>query len=139
MEMLQRDPVLGDAPPALDLSGLPFRTDAGIGTRGAVGLLVLETDQTIEHEFRAVGPREVVALYAARLRNNATITPETLCAMEPLIASATALLPPVSVGAIGFRCTSGTLMIGEAVVAEHVRAVRPGARVSDPVMCGRPP
>jgi maleate isomerase len=133
MEMVQRDKALGAAPPALDLSGLPFRTDAGIGTRGAVGLLVLETDQTIEHEFRAVWPADGVALYAARLHNDATITPETLRAMEPLIAPATALLPPVSVGAIGFACTSGALMIGEAVVAEHVRAVRPGVRVSDPV------
>lgn len=126
-----------DAPaldlPALDLSGLDFRTDAGIGTRGAVGLLVLETDQTIEHEFRAVWPREGVALYAARLHNDVAITPETLRAMEPLIAPATALLPPVPVGAIGFACTSGALMIGEAVVARHVRSVRPDAATSDPV------
>jgi maleate isomerase len=94
------------APPALDLSGLDFRTDAGIGTRGAVGLLVLETDQTIEHEFRAVWPREGVALYAARLHNDVAITPGTLRAMEPLIAPATALLPPVPVGAIGLPWSS---------------------------------
>lgn len=133
MELVHRDETLGAAAPLLDLPRLPFTTDAGIGTRGAVGLLVLETDQTIEHEFRAVWPREGVALYAARLHNDVAITPESLRAMEPLIAPAAALLPPVPVGAIGFACTSGALMIGEAAVARHVASVRPGARVSDPV------
>ncbi|MFQ3623063.1 MAG: Asp/Glu racemase [Acetobacteraceae bacterium] len=133
MEIVQNEMAKYAVSPALDLSGLPFRTDAGIGTRGAVGLLVLKTDQTIEHEFRAVWPRDGVGLYAARLHNDATITPQTLRAMEPLIAPATALLPPVELGAIGFACTSGALMIGEATVAGHVRSVRPQVAVSDPV------
>lgn len=133
MEIVHRGATPGVEGPRLDLSGLPFATDAGLATRGAVGLLVLETDQTIEHEFRLVWPREGVALYAARLHNDATITPETLRAMEPLIAPAAALLPPVPIGAIGFACTSGALMIGEAEVARHIASARPEARVSDPV------
>jgi maleate isomerase len=53
----------------VDLEKLPFETDRGIGSRAALGLLVLETDQTIEDEFRAVWPDPGVALYAARLHN----------------------------------------------------------------------
>ena len=35
--------------PEKDIIKLPFQTDAGIGSRARIGLLVLQTDQTIEH------------------------------------------------------------------------------------------
>jgi maleate isomerase len=127
-----------DAPaadrPEVDLEGLPFQTDRGIGSRAALGLLVLETDQTIEDEFRAVWPGDGVALYAARLHNDVRITPETLLEMQGLIAPTTRLLPfMVDLSVVAFACTSGSLVIGESRVAELVRSVRPNARVTDPV------
>ena len=122
------------APLALDLEGLDFATDAGVGSRAALGLLVLETDQTIEDEFRAIWPAEGVALYAARLHNDPVITPETLQAMEGLIQPATRLLiPPVHLDVIAFACTSGAMVIGERRVADLIREVRPNAKVTDPV------
>ena len=118
----------------VDLEGLAFETDQGIGTRAALGLLVLETDQTIEDEFRAVWPDRGVALYAARLHNDVRITPETLMEMTGLIAPTTRLLPfMVDLSVVAFACTSGALVIGEARVAELVRSVRPHAQVTDPV------
>ncbi len=123
-----------DASLKVDLEKLPFATDKGIGNRAAVGLLVLETDQTIEDEFRAVWPTEGVALYASRLHNDVQITPQTLKEMEGLIAPATQLLPfMVELPVVAFACTSGALVIGEAQVAERVRTVRPNAAVTDPV------
>lgn len=118
----------------VDLERLPFETDRGIGARAALGLLVLETDQTIEDEFRAIWPREGVALYAARLHNDAQITPQTLKEMEALIAPTTRLLPfMVELSVVAFACTSGSLVIGERRVAELIHGVRPGAQVTDPV------
>ncbi|MBV9136241.1 MAG: hypothetical protein JO357_04205, partial [Hyphomicrobiales bacterium] len=35
----------------VDRENMEFETDGGIGTKAALGLLVLETDQTIEDEF----------------------------------------------------------------------------------------
>jgi maleate isomerase len=120
--------------PEVDLEGLPFQTDRGIGSRAALGLLVLETDQTIEDEFRAVWPDDGVALYAARLHNDVQITPETLLGMRELIAPTTRLLPfMVDLSVVAFACTSGSLVIGESRVAELVRSVRPNVRVTDPV------
>jgi maleate isomerase len=117
-----------------DLENLPFRTDKGVGTRAALGLLVLETDQTIEDEFRAIWPADGVALYAARLHNDVNITPETLKAMEALIVPTTQLLPgSVDISVMAFACTSGALVIGEQRVAELIRTVRPRAAVTDPV------
>lgn len=125
---------LRSTPLELDLEGLPFRTDKGVGTRAALGLLVLESDQTIEDEFRAIWPAHGVALYAARLHNSSEITPETLKEMEHLIAPTTRLLPPmVNLAAVAFACTSGALVIGEQRVAELVRTIRPGVTVTDPV------
>ena len=66
----------------VDREMMAFETDGGIGTKAALGLLVLETDQTIEDEFRFLLPESGIALYGARLHNDAKITPETLAEME---------------------------------------------------------
>ncbi|MFW5679909.1 MAG: Asp/Glu racemase [Pseudomonadota bacterium] len=118
----------------VNLEHLPFETDGGVGARASVGLLVLEVDQTIEDEVRTVWPRDGVGLYATRLPNDPMITPETLRAMEARIAPTTALLaPPADLSVIGFGCTSAAMVIGEERVAELVRSVRPGVKVTDPV------
>jgi maleate isomerase len=122
----------------VDLENLPFDADAGIGAEAALGLLVLETDQTIEDEFRFLLPETGVALYGARLHNDARITPETLAEMEKLIVPTTNLLPAaVVLGSIGFACTSGALVIGEAQVAKRIGEARAGANVTDPVTAAR--
>jgi maleate isomerase len=67
---------------------LPFETDGGIASRARLGLMVLATDFTIEHEWRAImAGLPGVALYQSRILNDAQITPETLRAMEPRIAA----------------------------------------------------
>ena len=38
----------------IDLGVLPSALDAGLAARAAIGLVVLATDQTMEHEFRAL-------------------------------------------------------------------------------------
>lgn len=119
-----------------NIEHIPFVTDRGIGEKANLGLLVLQTDQTIEDEFRFALP-DAVALYGARLKSPADITPETLRAMETEIAPAVALLPAgVTFDVIGFGCTSGALVIGEERVAARVREALPGARVTDPFTAG---
>ena len=41
---------------------LPYDTDAGIGTRATLGVIVLETDETLEPEFSRMMARDGVAL-----------------------------------------------------------------------------
>ena len=121
-----------------NLEHLPFQTDNGIGARAAVGLLVLETDQTIEDEFRAIWPRDGVALYAARLHNDVNITPETLMLMKQEIPPTAKLLPFMTdFKVIAFACTSGALVIGEDAVAELIHTEKPGVKVTDPVTAAR--
>jgi len=122
----------------VDREMMAFETDGGIGTKAALGLLVLETDQTIEDEFRFLLPERGVALYGARLHNDAKITPETLAEMEARVVPTVNLLPAaVDLGVIGFACTSGALVIGEGKIAERVREARPAVPVTDPVTAAR--
>lgn len=113
---------------------LDFDTDAGLGTQARIGLIVLQTDQTIEHEFAEMLRAPGVALYHARIPNAMEVSPETLRQMQ-LDLPATAALLPASFGfdAVGYACTSGATMIGEARVDEMIRAVHPQARTSNPI------
>jgi maleate isomerase len=115
---------------------LDAETEAGIGARARVGLIVLRTDQTIEYEARAIMARlDGVALYQARIFNDFEIKRETLMAMLPLIPGAAALLPAAwSFDAIGFGCTSAAMLMGDAAIADAVASVHAGAKVSNPVL-----
>ena len=44
-----------------------FTTDAGIGARARIGLVVLATDATIEHEYRLLLNLPGVAIYESRI------------------------------------------------------------------------
>lgn len=114
---------------------LPFATDAGVGGRARLGLVVLASDQVIEHEWRLVlADLPGVALYHARLFNAPAITPETLRAMEELIRPAASLiLPGLPVTVLAYGCTSASMVLGEARVAALLREARPEAAVTNPV------
>lgn len=115
--------------------GLPFRSDEGIGARARIGLVVLATDQTIEHEWRLVFSRLTgVALYQSRIWNDARITPETLAAMEGDIAAATRLIVPVlPLSVVAFGCTSAAMVLGEERIAARIRTARPTVPVTTPI------
>lgn len=115
-----------------NIENISFVTDRGVGERANLGLLVLRTDQTIEDEFRFALP-ERAALYGARLQSPVEITPDNLRKMEADIPGTVRLLPDVTFDVIGFGCTSGALVIGEAQVAKRVREVMPEVKVTDPV------
>jgi len=115
--------------------GLPFEMDKGIGERARIGLVVLATDQTIEHEWRLVFSRlPGVALYESRLWNEVRITPATLAAMEGDIAAATRLIMPVlPLSVVAFGCTSAAMVLGEERIAARVHEARPGVPVTTPI------
>lgn len=117
---------------------LPFSTDAGAGERARLGLLVLESDQTMEWEFRALTNLPGVSVYHARLANDVTVTPDTLAQMERELPVAAGLLPPyMGFKAIGYGCTSGATIIGEDRVAEIIGAAHPGVPSTNPLTAAK--
>jgi maleate isomerase len=120
--------------PLINRQNLAHRLDGGIAERAAIGLIVLATDQTIEHEFRRLLNLAGVALYESRILNDAQITPETLRAMEGRLVEATGLiLPGLPLDVVAFGCTSASMVIGEERVFERIRAVRPGIACTTPI------
>jgi maleate isomerase len=117
-----------------DLGTLQCTLDAGIASRAAIGLLVLATDQTMEHEFRQLIRLPGVAIYAARLFNNNEITPDTLRAMRDRIAPATELiLPSMHLDVMAFGCTSASMALGEEEIFRQIHRARPDVACTTPV------
>ena len=114
---------------------LEFQTDGGLGTRARLGLIVLQTDQTIEHEFaRIIGGQDDVALYAARIPNAMEVSPETLRQMATDLPRTAALLPAqFGFDVVGYACTSGATMIGEGRIDTLIREKHPSAKTTNPI------
>ena len=113
---------------------LPHRLDDGIAARAAIGLIVLATDQTIEHEFRRLLGLPGIAFYESRILNDAAITPATLAAMEARLTQATeVILPGLPLDVVAFGCTSASMVIGEERVFARIRAARPGVACTTPI------
>jgi maleate isomerase len=117
-----------------DLGVLPCTLDDGIAARAAIGLLVLATDQTMEHEFRHLIRLPGVAVFGARLFNDSDITPETLCDMRDRITPAAELiLPDIHLDVMAFGCTSASMALGEPEIFRQIRRARPEIACTTPV------
>ena len=96
---------------------LEFKTDTGLGNRANIGIIVLRTDQTLEHEFANLLNLAGVALYHSRIPNEMEVTKENLANMEEELPVAAALLPALfNFDVIGYGCTSGSTIIGEKML-----------------------
>ena len=113
---------------------LDYETDAGLGTRARLGVIVLKADETLEAEFARIMALKGVALYHSRIQMVSEIRRETLAEMARDLPHAAALLPDgPDFDVIGYGCTSGATEIGSDRVAHLVQSVIPGARVTDPL------
>lgn len=117
---------------------LDYTLDEGVARRAAIGLVVLATDHTIEHEWRKMLAIDGVAFFESRIFNSAEISPETLAEMEGGIATGVALIRPGErIDVVAFGCTSASMVIGEERVFERIREVRPQAHCTTPITAAR--
>lgn len=99
-----------------------------------LGLVVLQVDETIEHEFARLLPPSVASLNVTRVPSAPDVTPETLAQMAAQLPAAAALLPnSFRHDAVAYACTSGTTVIGVARVAELVHSGCDTAAVTNPL------
>jgi maleate isomerase len=117
------------------IENLPYEIDGGIASRASIGLIVLATDYTIEHEWHQVFEAvDGVALYQSRIHNENLITPETLRAMEPrIVECARVITPDTPVDVIAYGCTSASMAIGEERVFARIRESKPGVSCTTPI------
>jgi len=105
-----------------------------IGGRATLGLIALQADETIEHDFRRLLPVDDVALYVSRVPSGLEVTGDTLAAMSQDLPSAAALFPrSVAFDVVGYGCTSGTSVIGTGRVAALVHHGCKTRQVTEPL------
>ncbi len=117
----------------ISLEHIEFTTDDGIGSLARIGLVVLATDFTIEHEFRKIFVEPEVGLFAARIHNDAVVSPETLSAMGPRITQTVNLiLPDEKLDVVAYGCTSASMVMGEEKVFACIKDSQPDAKCTTP-------
>ncbi|MFZ7089794.1 maleate cis-trans isomerase family protein [Primorskyibacter sp. 2E233] len=112
----------------------PFTLGPSLGQRAKLGLVVLQSDETIEHDFRRLVPESGVSLFVSRIPSAPEVTSDTLAQMEALMPDAAGRLPrPIGFDTVGYGCTSGTSVIGAQKVADLVREGCATRAVTEPV------
>ena len=118
----------------VDRRNMPYEMDEGLGERARIGLIVLATDQTVEHEFRQIVNLPGVAFYETRIPFVTTVTPETLAAMERDIARvAHVIMTGLLLDVVAYGCTSGAMIIGDEKVRARIHEVRPEVSCTTPM------
>lgn len=113
---------------------MPAVLDDGPAQRAALGLVALASDSVIEPELTTFLPHDGISLYVSRIPVLKKAGVKKLQAMEAQIPDAAArILPDEELDAIGFGCTSGSMIIGPEGVAAAVNGSRPGVPVTNPV------
>lgn len=116
------------------IENLPFTTAEVIGARARIGLVVLASDYTIEHEFRTMIDMPQVDLFMARIANDPRVTPETLAAMEPLLTETAArILPGDRLDVLAYGCTSASVVLGADRVSDRLADAKPDTPTSNPI------
>jgi len=112
----------------------PYRLTEPIGSRARLGLIVLQADETIEHDFRRLLPIDGVSLLTTRVPSGLEVTGDTLADMEGHLSQAAALFPRAAAfDVVAYACTSGTAVIGAENVARQVKAGCVTTQVTNPV------
>ncbi len=98
------------------------------------GLVVLQTDETIETEFRQIFANTGSALFHTRIPFAAEVTPNTLQQMEIDLPTAVSLFPSARhFDVIGYGCTSGATIIGAERISELIQTIHPNAKTTNPI------
>ncbi len=111
-----------------------FELTQPIGSKATLGLVVLQTDETLEQDFRRLFPDRDIAIYVSRVPSADELSADSIAAMEAELPRAARLLPGAAqFDAVGYGCTSGTTLIGAEAVAEMLRRGVETPVVTDPL------
>ena len=125
-------------PNETQIKKLSFKTDKGAGERARIGVLVLESDQSLEWELGQVINMPGVSVYHSRLANDPIVNGENLAMMEDQLPIAAKLLPKyLNLSSIGYGCTSASTIIGEGRVKEILNDYHPDIPSTNPLTAAK--
>lgn len=99
-----------------------------------MGLVVLQSDETLEPEFRHYFSDHPNPMYVTRIPSSDVVTKNTLSAMEHDLPAAAKLLPKARrYAVVGYGCTSASTIIGSDRVAALVQQGCDTCEVTNPL------
>ncbi|MDF3415496.1 Asp/Glu racemase [Sulfitobacter sp. M57] len=111
--------------------GLPYSLSSDRPVQ--LGLVVLQSDETLERDMRQLLPLETEVLIS-RVASGTELDTAMIAGMEGRLTGAAELLPRgAQIAAVGYGCTSATAQIGAARVGDLIKAGVPTPHVTDPV------
>lgn len=123
----QRDESVGD------MSGKTFPYEVTALTAPCLGLVALQSDETVEGDMRRLLPDDVDFM-VTRVPSSEDVTSDTLAAMEGHLTAAAALFPQgARFDVVAYGCTSGAAQIGPAQVTAKIRNAVEVATVTQPL------
>ncbi len=116
------------------MSTLPYILDADDPSAVPMGLIVLQTDETIEPEFRTLFANDKSPLYVSRIPSGNEVNTDTLAQMETDLSAAADLLPKARrYRVVGYGCTSASSVIGSDQVEKMVKQTCDVQMVTNPL------
>lgn len=111
-----------------------YSLGSSVGHRANLGLVVLQSDETLEYDLRRMLPTDGVALYTSRVPSAQDVSNETLAQMEAELPQAASLLPPeTKLASVAYGCTSGTAVIGAKTIHSLIKGACDCRDVTEPV------
>jgi len=113
---------------------IPYTLDADDPKATPMGLIVLQTDETLEPEFSAYFSDRAHPIHVSRIPSGIEVTTDSLAEMETALPAAAGLLPsarPYRV--VGYGCTSASSVIGSDRVAQLVKQTCDTVEVTNPL------
>lgn len=99
-----------------------------------LGLIVLQPDETIEHDFARLISPEQARQYVTRVPSSLTVSKDSLAAMARQLPASAGLFPrTVHMDVVGYGCTSASSIVGPDEVARLVRSGCDCGQVTEPV------
>ncbi len=99
-----------------------------------MGLIVLQSDETLEPEFKDYFKDKPINLYTSRVPSGLDVSRESLMQMEGHLSEAARLFPRGrKFDVVGYGCTSASSIIGSDAVAMHVKSACNVAHVTNPL------
>ncbi len=113
---------------------LSYTLDAANRPPAAMGLIVLQADETIEGDFRTLFREAAAPLHVSRIPSGLEVTTDTLREMERALPAAAELFPKgCAYGVVGYGCTSASSVIGSETIEKLIRLTCNAAAVTDPL------
>lgn len=116
------------------MNTVPYSLISNADRHLPMGLIVLQSDETLEPEFKRYFADDPAPMYINRIPSGLVVTPDSLSDMKAHIPAAADLLPkamPFSV--VGYGCTSASAIIGHDMVADLVRSTCDTREVTNPL------